>query len=240
MKNIRVIALLSLLMGPLAACAETPTIYESKPIEAWVVDADTGQPVEGAVVLARWEMSLRGQRLQGDDYTPKIVETQTDSTGRFYFPGWGPEPICCGFMDEFDPQIFIFKPGYSGIVMSDGHSAVVDDPRVRNPYWNGRKFQLKPYKGNFAGDEGGRDFEDFRRFSDVFEYGFLIQKPRAPCGWAEVPRFMKALFQQLSAFKEHGYHDRDSIIKVLIARDDELVKDDHCTSPVKFFKGLEP
>lgn len=238
MKNIRVIALLSLLMGPLAACAETPTIYESKPIEAWVVDADTGQPVEGAVVLARWEMSLRGQRLQGDDYTPKIVETQTDSTGRFYFPGWGPEPICCGFMDEFDPQIFIFKPGYSGIVMSDGHSAVVDDPRVRNPYWNGQKFQLKSFKGNYQDDEGNRDYDSFRRFSNIGNFGFLIQT-QDRCGWSKAPIFMRALLKQQTLFEQHGYRPHISIVWDLISHDSEYTQNYHCISPKGFFEGLE-
>lgn len=238
MKNIRVIALLTLLMGPLAACAETPTIYESKPIEGWVIDADTGAPIEGAVVLANWEMWLHGPKAVGDVYDPKIMEAVTDSSGHFVIAGWGPEPVCCGYMTEEDPLIHIFKPGYAGFAISDGHSAVVDDPRVRNPYWNGQKFQLKSYKGNYKGDEGQNDFDTFDRFIFVANFGFLTQR-QAPCGWTKVPNFMQAVSQQLDIFKQHGYYDRNSIIKNLLAHEINITESDHCESPKEFFEGLK-
>ena len=36
------------------ACADP--YYTAAPIEAWVVDADTGAPIEGAVVTANWQL----------------------------------------------------------------------------------------------------------------------------------------------------------------------------------------
>ena len=51
---IRFLAVLCLL--PLSACGET---YSAEAIEAWVVDAETGQPIEGVVVAANWQLGTR-------------------------------------------------------------------------------------------------------------------------------------------------------------------------------------
>ena len=39
----------------LSACGG-PLTYSSDPIDAAVVDADTGQPIEGAIVTANWQL----------------------------------------------------------------------------------------------------------------------------------------------------------------------------------------
>ena len=41
---------------PLAIEACADPYYTIAPIEAWVVDADTGAPIEGAVVTANWQL----------------------------------------------------------------------------------------------------------------------------------------------------------------------------------------
>ena len=44
------------------------TAFHQFPIEAWVVDAETGKPIEGVVVTANWELvkgSLDGPRYYG-------------------------------------------------------------------------------------------------------------------------------------------------------------------------------
>src|SRR5689334_6350161 len=72
--------------GP-ALCA---LIYKAEAIEGWVVDSETGKPIEGVVVVAHWQ-------LQGgfEGGTPlrelKIFEAVTDHSGHYSFPAWGPE-----------------------------------------------------------------------------------------------------------------------------------------------------
>ena len=87
--------------------------YTSEAIEAWVVDADTGQPIEGAVVTANWQLvgftldtggSKRGQLA--------VMETTTDANGRFFFQGFTKLNLSFGELRDQDPQILIFKPGY--------------------------------------------------------------------------------------------------------------------------------
>lgn len=240
MKNIRVIALLALLVAPLAACAETPTIYKSEPAEAWVVDAVTGKPVEGAVVVAHWEMSVHGQRVTDDLYSPKIMETVTDSNGHFAIPGWGPESICCGFMDERDPRILIFKPGYEGNSLTSSYSAIVNDPKDRDHYWNGKTYTLQPFTGNYTGAQGKKEFDHFEDFSDFqVVFGFLFVRP-ARCDWKLVPQLLRAQSQQRLVFAAHNYKDYRSVIQHFYEIDKfapDIVK--QCGSPSAFLKGIK-
>jgi len=88
--------------------------YTSDPIEAWVVDADTGQPIEGAVVTANWQLVGFGFDTGGRKLGQlEVMETLTDKNGRFYFPGFTKLNPGLDDLREEDPQILIFKPGYS-------------------------------------------------------------------------------------------------------------------------------
>ena len=101
------------LASVLAVSACGSPYYTADPIEAWVVDADTGQPIEGAVVTANWQLvgftldtggSKNGQLA--------VMETMTDRNGRFFFPGFTKVNLSLRELREEDPQILIFKPGY--------------------------------------------------------------------------------------------------------------------------------
>lgn len=48
-------ALAALCLAAVPACA-TPIRYSAEPIEAWVVDAETKQPLDGVVVTANWQL----------------------------------------------------------------------------------------------------------------------------------------------------------------------------------------
>jgi len=87
--------------------------YTSAPIEAWVVDAETGAPIEGAVVTANWQ--LRGFTLDtggSRNRQLEVMETTTDSTGKFRFPGFTKINFGLDELGDEDPRILIFKPGY--------------------------------------------------------------------------------------------------------------------------------
>ncbi len=74
-------------------------------ISGKVVEADSGRPVPGAVVVADWS-STHG--LPGLSYrkTYKVVETQTDANGTFFLPG-----VYNPFVNP--PDMIIFKDGYA-------------------------------------------------------------------------------------------------------------------------------
>jgi len=98
-------------MASLVACA--PPYYTADPIEAWVVDAETGQPIEGAVVTANWQLVSVGLDTGGRKlHQLEVKETRTDKNGRFYFPGFTKLNNMVDELREEDPQLLIFKPGY--------------------------------------------------------------------------------------------------------------------------------
>ena len=153
----------------LSACA-TPLTYSAREIHGQVVDAKTGQPIEGAVVVAQWILfqigSGHGPRLQ-------IFETVTDKAGNYAFPAWGPKPHSpFTELDREDPQILIFKSGY------DPRSLYNSKDRsgsVRFSEWDGRTvkltqakhsledqaFRLSSFYGNL---EHGNSNEDWRNY----------------------------------------------------------------------------
>lgn len=87
-------------------CKGAPDEYIIEDVKARVVDSESGEPIEGAVVVGQW------YTIQPRHYL-KITEAVTDKNGEFVIPGWGPikrpKPACL-FAD--DPLIKIFKSGY--------------------------------------------------------------------------------------------------------------------------------
>ncbi len=74
-----------------------------RPINGQVVDAETNQPIEGAVVLVEWTKT----KGYGFTYTEsyKVAETLTDKDGKFNLPGcYSP------FVNE--PDVTVYKKGY--------------------------------------------------------------------------------------------------------------------------------
>lgn len=130
------------------ACA-TPVTYSAEPIEAWVADADTKQPIEGAIVVAHWV-------LEGGIHVDRvgelvILETVTDQNGRFYFPAWGPiRHWKRSRLTYMDPEILIFKSGYEYRQLANPQTkeAIEGKPHpVRRSQWNGKTVELTPFKG---------------------------------------------------------------------------------------------
>ncbi len=95
----------------LAGCGSP--YYTSAPIEAWVVDAETGAPIEGAVVTANWQLVASGLDTGGRKlHQLEVMETVTDKAGRFYFPGFTRINFTLEELREEDPQVLVFKSGY--------------------------------------------------------------------------------------------------------------------------------
>jgi hypothetical protein len=97
----------------LMATFSFPIMSESAgPWKAQVVDKETGKPLEGAVVLARWEKryaSFVGE-MGGNEYYDS-EEIVTDAAGRFVFRArqtWTLNP----FGDIYGPEFFFFQAGY--------------------------------------------------------------------------------------------------------------------------------
>ena len=114
-----------------------PVMSESAgPWKGQVVDKETGTPLEGAVVLARWEKrftSFVGE-MGGNEYYDS-EEVVTDAEGRFVIRArqtWTVNP----FSEIYGPEFFIFKSGYGRWQFRDFDSwglkdAIVSAERTR-------------------------------------------------------------------------------------------------------------
>ena len=83
----------------LSGCATSTTFR--------VLDAETKQPIEGAVALAEWTSSSGLPGLSHTD-TVKVAEDVSDSEGKLTIPG------TIGFNALQTPHIKVYKPGYVG------------------------------------------------------------------------------------------------------------------------------
>jgi hypothetical protein len=215
---------LALLLASLSACA---TSYSAKPITAKVVDADTGEALEGVNVIAQWLMQdPQAGRGQGN---LELMEAVTDKNGEFHFPGWGPKAIP---RDKFsgtrltnqDPAIIFFKSGYHiHAVINDSHPSMRRDPHdmgppVRDSQWDGQVIKMKKFKG------------------ELKEYGMQARSTLtgtyySDCEWKKMPRMIATLIKEGERLRKMGvYYGLPTV------GDFEGFSGDRCGSVREFFQ----
>lgn len=159
----------------LSACA-TPLTYSAKEIRSQIVDAETGQPIEGAIVVAQWVLSHVGSGGYGTRL--HVYETTTDKKGSYLIPAWGPtpHPPLTDLMYR-DPQILIFKSGYEPESLENSKTQT-DSVRVSE--WDGRVIKLKKPRGSL---------EDYAQRLESMSIGL----PSDGKKWRAFPRMILAL-----------------------------------------------
>jgi hypothetical protein len=187
--------LLSVITPMLAGCVYR---YTATPMEAWVVDAQTGKALEGVIVVASWqaEIHVMGGRVSGEQI--RIMESVTDVNGRFTFPEWGPEWVTKGRIEEKSPQLLLFKSGYEFARLhnaSEPGSAVRDfDDTTLSSGWSGRRIELK----KFSGDT--REYAwHLTALTSALET--LAGTLEARCDWRRIPLMLRALDAQDAVFR---------------------------------------
>ena len=104
----------------LAAQAQIPKPYASGETRGQVVDADSGAPIQGANVVARWEWEQSryvngGGGYSNYGYTVHVGEAVSGADGRFTIARWGPTMKSSGRMAEDTPRLLAFKSGYEPV-----------------------------------------------------------------------------------------------------------------------------
>ena len=80
------------------------------PLTGRIVDAETGRPIAGAVVLATWDEIERWNPVHPRSLFYDAQEVVTDAAGRFTIPGIHP---LWGFRVVRQPNWRVFAPGYT-------------------------------------------------------------------------------------------------------------------------------
>lgn len=238
MKYPKLFLLSALLMqSALVACGREQ-ILSADPVDARLVDADTGQPLAGVPVVAYWE--LKGGSLTGDSLpcgAANVEEAVTDKEGKFHVPGWGPVKGSCGYMRQLDPQFFVFKSGYKPrIFMNEVRGPVSVEHSVSD--WNGKTIKIMKDPDTDLKKVGADSYET--RF-DEFNFGlevFIANMPQS-CNWKKIPNMLQALNEQQQLFNAAG-NPVGSVVSVLVTNDEFLQKNaPQCGSPKSFVEGLK-
>jgi hypothetical protein len=183
------------------------TEYSALPFSATVIDKETGQPIEGAVALAIWQLSYYTGHSSG---ILNATEAVTGPDGSFHMAGWGPLPVprdetgAPRVMQTGEPGLYVFKAGYRIYAGNGLH----DHSYFGNPLWtgdlvrkvwaDGRTFKMMPLQ------EG----EEYLRHFDL-ESGMPLW---VNCLWVKNPRMTAALVNESNrlqlAFPKYRYRLR--------------------------------
>ena len=157
MNFLRQVLLVALVALAVAATDVDALSYSAKPIRATVVDAETGEPIEGVIVNAYWHLEDQ----DGHGLGPfNLTEAVTDAKGVFFMPGWGPlevprdssQPSRRGRLDPDQPWLQVFKSGYKFTTVAGNEStAYLNDPLwsgdpVRTSVWDGKIIRLERFR----------------------------------------------------------------------------------------------
>jgi len=138
-KNITLILALLAITGCYGPIAKLTGCYG--PITGTVVDAETGKPVEGAVVVVEWTKRIGF----GHHYTKshKLIETLTNKEGKVIIPG-----VCRPLLDPVD--VTVYKKGY---VAWNNYSIFPDDTKRTDFKWGDYTFKLERFKPDYSYDK---------------------------------------------------------------------------------------
>lgn len=222
-------ALLLAALLPLQACG---MYYSAEPITAHVVDAETGKPLEGVIVVAHWQLEggLEGGNRLGQ---MMVMETVTDAQGRFHFAAWGPKTVPLGLLanpitanarlKDMDPQLLLFKRDYSPLVLRNERTMAqmaYSIPATRKSDWNSKTIRLEPFK------EG---LEKWAKRLEFFKTDLDFSYKSDSCEWKQTPRMLASMHREKMRLKSQAV---DSSIRAI---SDVYVETGRCSSPEEFF-----
>lgn len=220
------VSLLPLLSG----CAS----ISAEPVAARVVDADTGQPLAGVVIMAYWDLhqgSLFGHAPSCG--AVDIEEAVTDENGNFRIPGWGPVTSSCDMRAE-SPSLILFKSGYYGGGVNNNPVNPLETVTVSRSVWNGKTMRMQKFPD--------MDLRKNDLHSYAFEFGglnsLLERFVFGGCTWKKIPNMLRAVYLQQLQFDAAG-HKFETVITKLFRSDEEFQKEaPECGSPKAFIEGL--
>lgn len=199
-------------------------VYRSQPIHGRVTDDQTQQPLEGAVVVAVWE-------LHGGWFHPSVsgnlmaLEAVTDQAGRFSLPAWGPEWTFSSYVKQTDPTLIVFHRDYYFWIRSNDGS-LEPPPRLSSEMlasqWTGKTIGLMRRASDWGESEANARSAERYLLLDLAE-------PR--CIWQRMPHLTLELLRRAEESRGNG------IPSVLPARE-MLYRSGRCADPDVQLRGV--
>ena len=126
------------LLGVLVSILNTGCVYSvaryDGPYEGRIVEADTGKPIEGVVVLGVWYKETPTVAGAVSTYYD-ARETVTDKKGEFKIPGMGLKILS----SVAGMDVLIFKAGYESLGFVPWQSLKIDEILKMKVRWEGEK-----------------------------------------------------------------------------------------------------
>ena len=188
--------MVALVLSVAAACGPSAAhalVYRANPTEARVVDAQTGAPIEGALVIANWQLvgGFEGSYPKGQ---LELQETVTDAAGSFRLQGWGPRIRFSGQASWRWPQILIFKPGYRFARLTN--QTPIGRENTSNSDWNGKPIALKSLADATAYVE---EYGNLNREVDA-----IARAGGDECAWQKLPLTLEILAAEDARLRAAG------------------------------------
>jgi len=212
----------------LAACSFPVRDLYFGEITGTVVDAETNQPIEGAVVYVNWQaIDRQSSLIQAFDVEPLYAtETITDKQGYFILPKGG--PIKVDKLDELTPNaptIAVIKDGYKPDISSPHHK--VEYKWVIRKYFYPADPRLSNFKLHRMTLHEMIDEEDtYTTFAVSDDVADIMNRS---CWWEKLPKTIMVLEHMAKKAKEqklwlfYGITSRNKIPKGRGCKDPEQV-----------------
>jgi len=168
------------------------SVRSADPIEATVVDSQTGEPIAGVVVVAHWQLRTGGFPETQEGGQLEVQESVSDPDGKIRFPGFSSRVVAEQLDRDADPELILFKPGYLPDMVGTGP---YETPRRKN--FKGAQLTLTKIDSNEP------------RFKDAFSatrmrVRYMSTHPSTPCEWKRIPRMIATLRQQQKLERQQG------------------------------------
>ena len=106
--NVALVGLFSVFM--LSGCDTDPGYSSGKELRGVIVNADSGEPIPDAIVVAKW-ITSSGTAGGSNLVCFHVGTATTDAAGEYYMPAWRQKsPFSAKY--ERDITVYAYKPGY--------------------------------------------------------------------------------------------------------------------------------
>jgi hypothetical protein len=204
-----------------------PPFYWALPANGQVIDAKTRLPLSGVIVVAYWELEDTGWTGSPVEEMA-VMETVTDSTGRFAFRWWRPRlrwPIT-GMLRSRAPRLLFFKSGYKLEHYVNSFTTFSLNP-FPSSNCDDAVIPLEQFQGTPA--EYAKTFEDFDISLSFLRRGNSARR----CEWKKIPHMLAALHVQQELFKRENLYSSIPPIET-------VSNQSRCGSVEKFLQGYLP
>lgn len=218
-----------LLLGfALTGCSVIGESWSSTELRARVVTPD-GKPIGGAVVLATWSVDgwINNARLG----QLAIDEAVTNEQGEFYIPGWEHRRVSGGMVNESEPTVRIFHPGFIPRILTNvPFIGMRSAPSVINFRFQDQSIVMTPFNGELIDYERALlPLNSALRFI-IFDPS---NTPSGRCYWKAIPKTLIALEKNRIDLQRQGGGEMLNSLKDYVMADKPA-----CGNPKEQFHEL--